>query len=167
MRGGPAPRPPDPVPVSELHRQVAVVALRAASGYGFALGGGNALIAHGLIDRATQDVDLFTDDEHGVEAAADAVEAALRATGYQIERHDENAGLADIWEGLGEGLAEWTITAPGGQQMLLQLAYFDRARIMEIGPVLDLQDVVGGKVARCSRAGHAILGHRRRDGPLQ
>ena len=34
--------------------------------------------------------------------------------------------------------------------MLLQLAYFDRASlpvIMEIGPVLDLQDVVGGKVA--------------------
>lgn len=138
------------MPVSELHRQVAVVALRAASGYGFALGGGNALIAHGLIDRATQDVDLFTDDEHGVEAAADAVEAALRAAGYQIERQDETAGLADIWEGLGEGLAEWTITAPGGQQMLLQLAYFDRASrpvIMEIGPVLDLQDVVGGKVA--------------------
>ena len=50
---------------------------------------------------------------------------------------------------MGEGLAEWTVTAPGGQQMMLQMAYFDRARqpvIMEVGPVLDLEDAIGGKV---------------------
>jgi hypothetical protein len=50
---------------------------------------------------------------------------------------------------MGEGLAEWIVTAPNGEQMLLQMAYFDRARrpvIMDIGPVLDLEDVVGGKV---------------------
>jgi hypothetical protein len=41
------------MPVSQLHREVAAIALRAASGHGFALGGGNALIAHGLIDRPT------------------------------------------------------------------------------------------------------------------
>ena len=39
------------MPVSELHREVAAIALRAASQHGFALGGGNALIAHGVIDR--------------------------------------------------------------------------------------------------------------------
>jgi hypothetical protein len=137
------------MPVSELHRQVAAVALRAASQHGFALAGGNALIAHGVIDRITQDVDLFTDEEHGVEAAAAAVEAALRAAGFQAEREDKTAGLADVFEGMGEGLAEWTITAPSGQQMMLQMAYFDRARrpvIMEFGPVLDLEDAIGGKI---------------------
>jgi hypothetical protein len=39
---------------------------------------------------------------------------------------------------------------PGGEQMALQLAHFDRARepvITEVGPVLDLEDAVGGKVA--------------------
>jgi predicted nucleotidyltransferase component of viral defense system len=138
------------MPVSELHRQVAAVALRAAARHGFALGGGNALIAHGVVDRITQDVDLFTDEEHGVEAAAGAVEAALRAAGFEAEREDKTAGLADVFEGLGDGLAEWTITAAGGQQMMLQMAYFDRARqpvIMEFGPVLDLEDAVGGKVS--------------------
>jgi hypothetical protein len=45
--------------------------------HGFALGG-NALLAHGVISRPTQDVDLFTDQKHGVQAAADAVEVALR-----------------------------------------------------------------------------------------
>jgi hypothetical protein len=145
------------MPVSDLHREVTAVALRAASRHGFALGGGNALIAHGVIDRITQDVDLFTDEEHGVEAAAGAVEAALQAEGFEAEREDKTAGLSDVFEGMGEGLADWTITAPGGEQMMLQMAYFDRASrpvIMEFGPVLALEDVVGGKV--CALASRAV-----------
>ena len=137
------------MPVSELHGQVAFIALRAAAGHGFALAGGNALLAHGIITRPTQDVDLFTDQEHGVEAAADAVESALRGAGFRAEREHGGAGLADIFPGMGEGLAEWIITGPGGEQMTLQLAYFDRARdpvATEIGPVLDVADVAGGTV---------------------
>ena len=144
------------MPVSELHGQVAAIALRAAAAYGFALGGGNALIAHGIIDRSTQDVDVFSDEEGAVEAAADAVEAALRDEGLGTERRDKTAGLSDIFYGMGEGLAEWIITARSGEQMMLQMAYFDRTRspiIMDVGPVLDLEDVIGGKVcALASRA---------------
>ena len=144
------------MPVSELHGQVAAVALCAAARHGFALGGGNALMAHGVIDRFTADVDLFTDDEAGVAAAAGAVEAALRRAGFAAECQDETAGLADIFSEMGEGLAEWIVTAPGGEQMMLQMAYFERdcpPVIMDIGPVLDLEDVVGGKVcALASRA---------------
>ena len=138
------------MPVSGLHREVAAVALHAAARHGFALGGGNALIAHGIIDRPTEDVDLFTDREHGVAAAADAVAAALRAAGFTTERQDQAAGLAEVFEGMGEGLAEWIITAPNGREMMLQMAYFDRGHqpiLMEFGPVLDLDDVLGGKVA--------------------
>jgi len=144
------------MPVSELHRQVAAIALRAAARHGFALGGGNALMAYGVVDRFTADVDLFTDEEAGVTAAADAVEAALRAAGFAADRRDKTDGLADIFEGMDEGLAEWIITAAGGEQMMLQMAYFDRSRgpvTMDVGPVLDLEDVVGGKVcALASRA---------------
>jgi hypothetical protein len=145
------------MPVSEFHRQVAAVALRAAGRHGFALGGGNALIAHGIIDRLTEDVDLFTDQETGVQAAADAVEAALRAARFAAVRHDTTAELADIFPGMGQGLAEWIVTAPRGEQMMLQMAYFDRARgpvTMDVGPVLDLEDVLGGKV--CALAGRAV-----------
>lgn len=137
------------MPVSDLHRRVAAVALAAARQHGFALGGGNALLAHGVISRPTQDVDLFTDQEHGVEAAAGAVEAALRGAGFEAERQDQAAGLADLFPGMREGLAEWVVTASSGAQMVLQLAYFDRGRdpvVTDIGPVLDLEDVVGGKV---------------------
>ena len=42
------------MPVSDLHRQVAAVALAAAAEQGFALGGGNALLAHGVISRPTR-----------------------------------------------------------------------------------------------------------------
>jgi len=144
------------MPVRALHREVAAIALRAAAPHGFALGGGNALIAHGLIDRATQDVDVFSDEQGGVEAAADAVEEALLDAGLRAERRDKTAGLSDLFPGMGEGLAEWIVTAHGGEQMMLQLAYFDRTRspvIMDVGPVLDLEDVVGGKVcALTSRA---------------
>lgn len=142
------------MPLSDLHSRVAVVALGAAAGHGFALGGGNALLAHGVITRPTQDVDLFTDQEHGVEAVADAVEAALRDAGFRAGRRDMAAGLADIFPDMGEGLAEWIVTAPDGEQMMLQMAYFDRDRdpvVMDIGPVLDLENVAGGKV--CALAG--------------
>jgi hypothetical protein len=144
------------MPLNELHRLVATVALRVATRYGFALGGGNALIAHGLITRPTQDVDLFTNEQTGVEAAADSVESALRRAGLEANREDKTDGLADIFEGMGDGLAEWTVTGPGGQRMMLQMAYFDRTAqpvTMDVGPVLSLEDVVGGKV--CALAGRA------------
>lgn len=137
------------MPVSDLHARVAAIALRAAARHGFALAGGNALLAHGMISRPTQDVDLFTDQEDGVEAAAGSVEAALRAAGFTVERQDDAVDLADVFPGLGEGLAEWLVTDPGGEELTVQLAYFDRDHdpvAMDVGPVLDLEDVAGGKV---------------------
>jgi hypothetical protein len=143
------------MPISGLQREVATIALRVAARYGFALAGGNALMAHGVIDRPTEDVDLFSDQETGVAAAADAVEAALRAAGFTAERQGGADDLGDLFEGLGEGLAEWLVTSPQGQQTMLQMAYFDRARgpvTMDVGPVLDIEDLAGWKtVALVSR----------------
>jgi Nucleotidyl transferase AbiEii toxin, Type IV TA system len=143
------------MPISTLQREVASIALRAAARHGFALAGGNALIAHGIIDRPTEDVDLFSDQESGVAAAAQAVEEALREAGFRAERRDVAGDLGDLFEGIGEGLAEWIITAPDGKQTVLQMAYFDRTRgpvTMDVGPVLDLEDLAGWKtVALVSR----------------
>src|SRR5690349_6471439 len=76
------------MPVGRLHAQVAAIALRAAARHGFALGGGNALMAHGVVNRFTADVDLFTDEESSVAAAAESVEKALRGAGFGAERRD-------------------------------------------------------------------------------
>jgi Nucleotidyl transferase AbiEii toxin, Type IV TA system len=137
------------MPIDDLQREVAVIALRAAAGHGFALAGGNALIAHGIIDRPTDDVDLFSDEEAGVAAVARAVEEALGEAGLKAERRDEAGGLGEVFDGMGESLAEWIITAPGGRQTMLQMAYFDRSHgpvTMDVGPVLDLEDLAGSKV---------------------
>ena len=137
------------MPIDELQREVAAIALRAAARHGFALAGGNALIAHGLVDRPTEDVDLFSDQETGVAAAAQAVEDALREAGFRAERRDQTSGLEDLFEGMGEGLAEWLITAPGGRETVLQMAHFGRNHgpvTMDVGPVLDLADLAAWKV---------------------
>jgi hypothetical protein len=137
------------MPIDALQREVATIALRTAARHGFALAGGNALIAHGIVDRPTDDVDLFSDQETAVTDAADAVEGALRQAGFGAERRDRTGGLGEVFYGMGEGLAEWIITAPGGQQTMLQMAYFDRTRgpvTMDVGPVLDLEDLAGSKV---------------------
>jgi hypothetical protein len=137
------------MPVNELHKRIAAIALRAGAKHGFALAGGNALLAHELTDRQTEDVDLFTNEESGVEAAAGAVERALRRAGFTTERLDSTTGLADLFEGMGEGLAEWIVTAPDGRETMLQMSYFDREHEpvrMAVGPVLDLEDLIGQKV---------------------
>jgi Nucleotidyl transferase AbiEii toxin, Type IV TA system len=110
------------MPVIELHRRVAVIGLRATAEHGFALGGGNALIAHGIIDRYTEDVDLFTDQESGVEAAADGLDPGLTYqdfadAGRRLDRMEDEAftryGLSsqDVAQ-LRERLADWPRVAP-------------------------------------------------------
>jgi hypothetical protein len=134
---------------SGFQREVAAVALRAAAAHGFVLGGGNALILHGIIDRYTADVDLVTDQPSGVEAAAAAVEEALRAAGFQAERQDRDSGLGEVFYGFAAGLAEWVVTGPGGEQTVLQITHFDRSRApvtADVGPVLDPLDAIASKV---------------------
>jgi len=43
------------------HERIAEIALAAGGRYGFALAGGYAVSVHGMGDRVSEDVDLFTD----------------------------------------------------------------------------------------------------------
>jgi hypothetical protein len=49
-----------------------------------ALAGRGPMLAHGLVDRPTQDEDLFTPDLSEVTRLADALLVALRAEGAQV-----------------------------------------------------------------------------------
>jgi hypothetical protein len=65
------------------HRQLAEIALQAAgSAYGLALAGGYAVRAHGMGDRPSGDVDLFTDWQRRADfpAVADRVIKAFTDT---------------------------------------------------------------------------------------
>lgn len=140
------------------HRQVAEIILSATSGYLVALGGGNALLAHEVTDRPTQDIDVFFGKTNELAAAAPAIEAALAAAGYGVESIDKADGLTDIWEDAGEGLAEWAVTTPDGEHVVqVQAGHFEvlakPVKVKGIGPVLALDDIAGHKAcAMASRA---------------
>lgn len=134
----------------EFQSGIARIALAAAREHGFALAGGNALAVHGVIDRPTEDIDLFTAGEGAVKAAAGPVAAALAAAGYDVRQVAQDAGdLADVFYGFDRDMAHFEVSR-GGRVVELQLVRFDRHRPavqMDIGPVLHLDDLVGNKVA--------------------
>jgi len=134
---------------TEFQHRVAGIALGACRDHGFALAGGQALIVHGIVNRATEDIDIFTNEPDGVQRASAAVSAALVAAGYAVHTVSDMAELDEMFAGFGDDLAELEISE-GAHIVRLQLARFDRHRapvIMEIGPVLHIDDVLGSKVA--------------------
>lgn len=67
------------------HERVARIALAAGARYGLALAGGYAVSAHGIGNRPSGDVDLFTSWQHRGEfpEMTAAVISALEAAGYK------------------------------------------------------------------------------------
>ena len=129
------------MPIDPLQADVGRIALSAA-GHDFALAGGNALVAHGLLSRPTTDVDLFSPEPAGAAQVANAVQAALTDAGYQVEL------IAGLGQG-GDDFARFQVTAKD-RTVLLDLARDWRANpavTLAIGPVLDLEDAVASKVA--------------------
>jgi hypothetical protein len=130
--------------VSGLYREVARVALAVADKYGFVLGGGVAWLVNGLVDRPTEDVDLFTDAADGVTAAAGEVSAALVAAGYSVAREAPD----ELFAGMGDNLREFLVS-DGERALRLTLCRLDRHRapvVMDVGPVMHLDDLVATKV---------------------
>jgi hypothetical protein len=126
------------VAVDPFKAAVIELALRAAAAHGFALAGGNALAAHGLLSRPTQDIDLFTPVADGTSQVIDAVQAALAAGGYAVHvvRAAEDGDFAELH------------VSRDGQTSQLDLGRDWRAHDavpLEVGPVLHLDDAVGSK----------------------
>ncbi|TWH65347.1 nucleotidyltransferase AbiEii toxin of type IV toxin-antitoxin system [Micromonospora olivasterospora] len=117
--------------------------MRVAARYGFALAGGYAVQAHGILDRPSEDIDLFTAWERRGEfaAAVDAVVDGYRDGGYSVEvtqQFDTFARLA--------------VTDPAQPEhpYKVELAANWRALppvMMDVGPVLHADDVVAGKMS--------------------
>jgi hypothetical protein len=129
------------VAIEPFQADVARIALKVAAEHGFALAGGNALVAHGVLQRPTEDVDLFSPEPGGAGAVADLVTAALEQAGYRV------AVLRPPEANQGE-FARLGVTS--GEQT----TYLDLARDwrrwppvhLELGPVLHLDDAVSSKV---------------------
>lgn len=136
-------------PPDAFELEVARIALAAAHDHGFALGGGHALIAHGIVDRPTEDIDLFTDTAGGVQPAAGKVARRLADAGLHVEQVAETDDLAGIFEGFERDMVEFVVTRDH-HAIRLTLARLGRDRqpvVMDVGPVLHIDDVIGSKVA--------------------
>jgi hypothetical protein len=133
------------VSVDDFYRDVARIALAVATKHGFVLGGGVAWLVNGLVDRPTEDVDLFTDTAGGVAAAAGEVTAALAAAGYRVVPEEGD----DLFEGMSADIQEFLV-AGRERALRLTLCRLDRRRapvVMDVGPVMHLDDLVATKVA--------------------
>ena len=127
--------------IDPFQAEVARVALVAAGDHGFALAGGNALVAHGLVERPTQDVDLFSPEQGAPGAVVDQVRGALKSAGYHVEvirRPEDSAGeFAQLTVSRGEAAVLLDLARDWRQQPPVRL---------DIGPVLHIDDAVGSKV---------------------
>ncbi len=78
--------------LTELQRLVLELFFALPESDGFVLAGGAALVASGLTERPTQDVDLFGSNmATGIAAAADALEAACADRAWTTERIRDTA----------------------------------------------------------------------------
>lgn len=131
----------------ELQRDVTRAALRALDGTPFALAGSGAIREHGIIDRPTQDIDLFTSDVDTArfDVAVGSVVDELRASGNMVDelrRVDQYARLH--------------VTTAEGRFVEIDMGVDyreDEPVTLSVGPVLSLEDAVANKVgALYSRA---------------
>ncbi|GAA2626774.1 hypothetical protein GCM10010399_67870 [Dactylosporangium fulvum] len=126
-----------------VHLRLAEIGLQVAGQYGFALAGGYAVQAHGILHRPSEDIDLFTAWERRADfaAAVDAVVNAYTEHGYAVEITQQF-----------ETFARLAVIEPSepGHSYKVELAANWRALPpvqMAIGPVLHPDDVVAGKMS--------------------
>ncbi|MCL2092445.1 MAG: nucleotidyl transferase AbiEii/AbiGii toxin family protein [Micrococcales bacterium] len=128
--------------LSGFHLRVSQVVLEAVEPLGFALGGGYALQAHGIIDRLSTDLDTYTAtmDTAVFDAAESAAVAALETAGLGVD-----VVRSDSWF---RALRVYDLATDDAVAVDLGYDYRQHAptAITGIGPVLDVADVVVGKV---------------------
>lgn len=122
-----------------VQREVARIALAGVDG--FALAGSGAIREHGMIDRPTEDVDLFTTSQDVTEfsAAVDQVTEQLRGSGFTVDQTRRAAQFARLH-----------VATSDGRQLDVDLGVDwrqDDPVRLDVGPVLSLADAVGNKVS--------------------
>lgn len=135
-------------PYSE-QRLLIAHALDAIGDAHFALAGSGAIREHGLITRGTQDVDLFT--------VAEAIDRFPRAVSTLVD-HLSNRGYHVMIRRQNPTFSELAVTTPAGTDLQVDLGIDWRAHApahLEIGPVLDLEDAVGNKLAALYSRGYS------------
>jgi len=134
--------------IDETHRRIIAVIQPVLARYGFGLAGGNALRVHGLSDRLTRDINMFTATEGAVTQAVPQVEAALQDAGFGARATGADSVMVELVRDWDDYTARWIVTA-GERRVLLELSLHDLLGppvvIRDIGPVLTVEDALSSK----------------------
>lgn len=122
-----------------LQFEVARTILAAAGEHGFVLAGSGAIREHGIVDRLTRDVDLFTNRYDAAEfnRAVSEASVVLAGAGYSVEERRR-----------AEYFVHLNVTAADGRQVDVDFAYDWRGAepaLLQVGPVLSVDDAVASK----------------------
>ena len=134
---------------SDAQREITRIALAGIGPAGFALAGSGAVREHGLIDRPTEDVDLFTSRTEitAFDAAVRRVVDDLQVRGYVVEEKRRARQFARLH-----------VQTPAGVEVDVDLGVDWRERppvTLDVGPVLSLADATGNKVSALFSRGAA------------
>lgn len=126
--------------MDQFHERLARTGLATARRYGFALAGGYAVQAAGLLERPSEDVDLFTAWDRRAEftTAVDAVVDTYRSDGLtvDIDRQYDTFARLTVTDGLHVSKVEMAVDWRANEPIL-----------MAIGPVLHPDDAVANKMS--------------------
>ncbi|HVQ93713.1 MAG TPA: nucleotidyl transferase AbiEii/AbiGii toxin family protein [Mycobacteriales bacterium] len=128
------------MPLDPLQEHIARTALSLPQAHTLALAGGGAMIAHGFTDRATRDVDLFTE--------VDPDEAGRIVVALRSRLQDE--GLQVIEASRRPHTNRFVVTDPASGSACLVEVFPDGGRLrptvrLDIGPVLHPDDLAADK----------------------
>lgn len=146
--------------VQQTQRQLIACALEVLADADFALAGSGAIREHGMTQRPTNDIDLFTVMQASTRFphAVDSLIEHLTANNYDVTVERRTPTFAQL-----------SVTPPHEPPLSVDLAIDWRAHTpvrLDIGPVLTLEDAIGNKLsALYSRATHATTSTSMRSAP--
>ena len=82
--------------LSDLQQRIVECLIRLDEAESFVLAGGAALIAHGIVDRPTRDLDFFSTEPANVDLLLPALEKALRNGALAVTREQVAPGFARL-----------------------------------------------------------------------
>ena len=134
--------------LTDLHRRLLRDVLDIGATYGFAITGGYAVQAHGLVNRLSRDLDVATQSPTQMEAIAAALADQLAARGWQVRKIEADPLSARM-------MVIDPVTDESCEVDVLREAFYHPPEITEYGPVLALEDVIGTKVRALADRGAA------------
>jgi len=126
--------------ITQMQRQLAEDFFSLPASRGFMVSGGAALIAHRVVERLSDDLDLFTYPGAGdVRAAADSLEELATSRGWAVTRIHDN-----------DTFVRMSIGTTDGDELLVDLALdarpMDPETLTFLGPTIGLTENAGRKM---------------------